>query len=664
MSQSSEFNLAGHGHDYASDDSSGFDLAGGSGNSSSDFALGGDDNPAPRIKRRRAARERDPLQTTSLDEFCVFVVSDSRKYVHDPCLDSRDAGAATPPAFVSEVAGVMYITYRFRTTDEPCPKDLLHMQTMALEKHRRATTYGFLDYECSRFFLLAQPFDLIDGGVLDDDGAAAVAQWMVDLEYATVTDGQTVPALYAENNGSHPLQMVILSPLHVDNLANNMTTAVRVNVLTERQYGLIAGFPTKSVLTRWRRLQAAKTMITEWKDGSGSALLYSPQNADAMPQRKRKFGKEQSFFYDPVRMVKAIKFSEHLHTARSIQNAVSDAIDYALDDDVQMAQDANAARKKDPNATTITRNRVRLDPVAMLLTRRKLRHIFNTDKTFFVSGHLYTDGSPVTGQELQGMVLQLMQRDGTMWELVMPGVALTYGKYGLADKTVAFCWSLFLLVGADMLVLEWVLGLLKSVTTDMGTELGFVNVPNVMPAFMKRLTGAPMESLVVGPTSRLLPRALQVPGWSHLFGNLMKLATKCVSKWPEIRDLLGALCYFLRNLSWRQHVAACLVSQVPNVEKRLAHFDAHFAKWRYETLYKVFNQCLLLRDICETFLVAGQDMFPNFREGETLNKVLEACQRKDLRVFLDRFSRMPLSRLRRSADGDWCAGAPNTRQHE
>ena len=67
MSESSEFNLAGHGHDYASDDSSGFDLAGGSGNSSSDFALGGDDNPAPRIKRRRAARERDPLQTTSLD---------------------------------------------------------------------------------------------------------------------------------------------------------------------------------------------------------------------------------------------------------------------------------------------------------------------------------------------------------------------------------------------------------------------------------------------------------------------------------------------------------------------------------------------------------------------------------------------------------------------
>ena len=96
---------------------------------------------------------------------------------------------------------------------------------------------------------------------------------------------------------------------------------------------------------------------------------------------------------------------------------------------------------------TIYRARQRLDPVAMGIERRELQELSdNPDR--LISAHLFSDGSPVVGIELQGMVLQLMLTTGAVMTKILPGAALQYGMCRAIDKAVALLWALFLICGS------------------------------------------------------------------------------------------------------------------------------------------------------------------------------------------------------------------------
>ena len=43
--------------------------------------------------------------------------------------------------------------------------------------------------------------------------------------------------------------------------------------------------------------------------------------------------------------------------------------------------------------------------------------------------HLYSDASPATGVELQGMILDIMYIDDTLDPFVLPGVCLAHGAF-------------------------------------------------------------------------------------------------------------------------------------------------------------------------------------------------------------------------------------------
>ena len=137
--------------------------------------------------------------------------------------------------------------------------------------------------------------------------------------------------------------------------------------------------------------------------------------------------------------------------------------------------------------------------------------------------HLYSDGSPVTGVELQGMILDIMFKSDKLDQHVLPGVALAHGAFGLFSKAFALLWSLFLVIGPWEFGLSFVLSCIRSITTDMGRELKLLDVPDILPAFLKFITGVSLAEVVlaVDMSSRLFKRALRVSGWGHLFGNLM-----------------------------------------------------------------------------------------------------------------------------------------------
>ena len=182
----------------------------------------------------------------------------------------------------------------------------------------------------------------------------------------------------------------------------------------------------------------------------------------------------------------------------------------------------------------------------MLLKRRNFRHLYDNQQDDVISGHLFSDGSPVTGSEIQGMVLQLAMADLTFITVILPGVCLHYGAKSVLDKALAFMHAIYLILGPDGELMKWFVGKIKTITTDMGTEIRILDTPDIIYAYLQRLKGIPMESLVgaVDATSRLFCNAVRIPGWSHTFGNLMEAACKYVDRWPELLDSMCTLARF------------------------------------------------------------------------------------------------------------------------
>ena len=229
-----------------------------------------------------------------------------------------------------------------------------------------------------------------------------------------------------------------------------------------------------------------------------------------------------------------------------------------------------------PTHATIKRGRSVLDAVGMNLTRRELKDIAVNLPTEVRSAHIFADGSPIAGSELQGMIFQYILVTGIVTTLVMPGVTLAFGCTNLAAKLYAFLWSRFLLVGPELNVLQFWLARVSSLTTDMGTEIGMGLVADVLPAFLAYLNGAVVPSLhgLVRKGSRLFPRALRLPGWGHTFGNLMKFPVKSISQWPRILSMLRSLCLFFRVGMWRDAIVKAVRGRLLNAKALLKRFVA------------------------------------------------------------------------------------------
>ena len=264
------------------------------------------------------------------------------------------------------------------------------------------------------------------------------------------------------------------------------------------------------------------------------------------------------------------------------------------------------------------------------------------------SAHLFTDASPVTGTELQGMVLEIFLISGMLVKLVMPGVVLHFGGTRLIDKIIAFLWSLTLMVGTDYKLCKFLLSKIRSVTSDMGTEYRFPECPDILQAFLRRKIGIPFALLygTIDPESRLLPLALRISGWSHMMGNAMKFAAFSIPKWPEILSNVRPLCRFFRNESWRAHIILRLKVRYPDVVHLLKSFKGKFTKWRYETFFVCFYELAPLRDLCEHFLVDVDQIFASgFQDGSLLKEVKAACRWEELWVFIPVFLMRVLAKL-------------------
>jgi len=114
---------------------------------------------------------------------------------------------------------------------------------------------------------------------------------------------------------------------------------------------------------------------------------------------------------------------------------------HAYDNPDAEPRDASA----DPGRSSWDRREAELDVVDMLIQRRQ----FHADRVSdaIASIHLFSDASPVTGEELQGMLVDIVRKDGTTSRSTLPGASLCYGAFSAVAKCLALVWVVFLIAG-------------------------------------------------------------------------------------------------------------------------------------------------------------------------------------------------------------------------
>ena len=487
------------------------------------------------------------------------------------------------------------------------------------------------------------------------EDVAILADGGTVLDYLDSHAVQECPALFLSDGG---IAELATCPVNIRN--------VPIGGQTLQSKLFVPSFPTLSSLQRWRSEGVGRVEIP------GPGVVDAEEDPDlgpllAMPpKRSREEREEESFWQgasrvkqgksevhlgrriDPVKQILALGFSQHLRAQISFSDALQAAEDYERD----VAEEDAVARDPltDPSESALASNVIRLDPVACLLTRREFAQYIKDDSLEAVN--LYSDGSPVCGAELQGMIMDIHLKNGEQRQLTLPGSMLQYGHTDWISKGVALVWSVSLVVGFELPALEYVFSKVRSMTTDYGVELKCALMSNILPAFVQWVRGAPLNTLQhrVQHDVRLMPKGLRIGGWGHSLGNTMKEVCKRFPSYPTKLTAMRELCRFFRNETHRLHLR--------RVMRRLGHpdelcdslktFTAKLAKWRYETLYEVARQLLILRPFCENHM--QRQMLGQVEDESLLAHVIATCRDPSFWRWLEacfQYVLMPLEKLRR-----------------
>jgi hypothetical protein len=591
--------------------------------------------PRRQIKKRRRSK---PIQIMSDCLMLVFIIIDHSVRFPTELFARLARSIDSPPRYQGRkflsIIGVAFIQFKFVSSeDAPDDDDFHHLRCDALNERRVKLVKGYVDYRAEyhdRFFL-DKPYDIHDRNELIEMQLSS-RRWRNELEQS-LFGGKTLQQLQDEYDVDPPATGICIAPAHGELFHKHLISALKVVSISARTNPklLVTDFPRNATLLRWVRSLTPVVDDVQNLESIGDCTLELPASAPANPQSGRRFNQHQAPQLDAVHLLKCMRFSRHLHSQELMGEAIDDAIE-AIVDDNSLFEAVYQNKGVVPHKSALRAGRLQLDATAMLLDRRYFKDLITNHWSDVISFHVYTDGSPVTGTELQALILEMFFRDNSMVLKVLPGVGMKTG-YGLACKVNAFLWSMYLIIGPWAEGLRLVLSMIKSITTDMGTELGFVDVPDFVDAFLQRLRGRPMDALKVDSATRLFPNALRMAGWSHMFGNLMKHAALSLAEWPRILTGLRALCRFFRVRAWRSTIIRKGAAYIDDIAKTLKNFTAKLLKWRYETLYDVFYQLYFLRNVCALLVNHLFEWFPNFQDGTLIKDVHAACSWSDLLVF-------------------------------
>ena len=299
-------------------------------------------------------------------------------------------------------------------------------------------------------------------------------------------------------------------------------------------------------------------------------------------------------------------------------------------------EEAERVSINDPSRSALERGMAQVDVLDMLLLRRFFNACAKFDLLFSIN--IYSDASPASGEELQGMVIDVMCVDGSHERIVLPSSSLRYGMFDSVSKSMALLHAFWLIAGPGHDTLSYTLSKVMSVTTDFGTEIHTLELQDVSKAYCHWMAGTPMDRLhgYVDSKTRWLPFAIRMSGWSHTYGNMMKHVAESNPRWPFILKKLQAMVSFWRMTSWRKFVKRALkLNPPPDFDlNELDSFNASFAHWRYETVVEVLGELRRLRALCEGHM--RPEWFANAQDRAMITDAFDAFGDKPLWTFIDK----------------------------
>ena len=264
--------------------------------------------------------------------------------------------------------------------------------------------------------------------------------------------------------------------------------------------------------------------------------------------------------FDPLVLIRFLRASQHLKDCRRLPAAAKDFLSAFFPDKEALLTELEEASV--PCRSLLLWSRVRLG-ITMMLVHRVL---LQSDLIQKVKTHRYLAfaGSPQLGLELFAGISDEI-RDGAIGTLQrrrLPIVTLGHGHQALCDKVAAMLWCVGLEVGLRSEPLKQWCDTVRSITTDFGQESGLANYHDVVDAFTAKIRSWDAPMPVSDKLSSLFSRAIMVPGWHHLFDNLLKDATKQLPFWPRFLEKLKGLVKFVNYKSYNEAFVAQVQTHV------------------------------------------------------------------------------------------------------
>ena len=358
---------------------------------------------------------------------------------------------------------------------------------------------------------------------------------------------------------------------------------------------LVPRQPKSCLVKRWRA--ECHVLRTQRRQGPAAVRDYDdivlelpaakrPRHADRVPAQSsdnRRPGPKIA--YDAIKIIRALNFRRFLRSSYDFDEALSAAKAYEND-----AEPEDMTPSERISRPLLERCLSKTDVISMLLHRRQFHADVVHDTIACID--LFSDASPVSGRELQGMVAIIRRKDESWYVTTLPGSTLCYGHADAMSEGIALLWGIYLIAGTDEGDVKYFCSKVTAVTTDFGLEHTTTELPDMRDAFFRWMDGVPFESLhnFVQKGDRLFPNALRISGWGHTFGNLAKGASNTWFDWPVVLGKLRALCTFWGNPTWKDHVKYALRGRADIDLTPLGKgFTASFAKWRYETVNTVLS---------------------------------------------------------------------------
>ena len=286
---------------------------------------------------------------------------------------------------------------------------------------------------------------------------------------------------------------------------------------------LIVSLPKKVVLRNWRKSERNDAVDTDddsssspVENGPDGPMLYLPpgyiEESRHPPRRRSRLTKAPK---DPVRLIHALGVVRHLRSPKYFIAALDDTHEYLFQDDADVGPRLS---DDDPARSTIRRALARADAVSLSVTRRMFQQWRADDVLKAIN--VYCDASPVVGVELQGMLIDVVLKNGEVNRMVLPGSTLAYGRTGTMSKGVGLLWAIWLIAGPTAGDVAWFCHNVRSLTTDFGVEMHLLDIPDIAEAMIRWAGGLPLHQarVWVKPDVRLFNRALRLAGWSHTMG--------------------------------------------------------------------------------------------------------------------------------------------------